>query len=83
VRRHCRTPTRAARLYSHRRGKSAATTFTYDNAYLGNGDAYQLDPALPMMSGMLQTPTNRPIFAAFADSCPEHGGRHLIQRTEK
>jgi len=77
------TPMRAGRLYSHRHGKSESATFTYDDEYLANGDAYQLDPGLPMVSGMLQTPTNQKIFAAFADSCPDRWGRRLVQRTEK
>jgi serine/threonine-protein kinase HipA len=77
------TPTLAGRLYSHRHGKSESATFTYEAAYLANGDAYQLDPGLPMVSGMLQTPTNQKIFGAFADSCPDRWGRRLIQRTEK
>ncbi len=77
------TPKLAGRLYSHRHGNSESATFTYADAYLANGDAYQLDPRLPMVSGMLQTPTNQKIFGAFADSCPDRWGRRLIQRTEK
>lgn len=74
---------RAGRLYSHRRGNSESATFTYDDAYLADGDAYALDPGLPMVSGMLQTPTNQKVFGAFADSCPDRWGRRLIQRAEK
>jgi serine/threonine-protein kinase HipA len=76
-------PTPAGRLYSHRRGRSESATFTYDDAYLANSDAYQLDPGLPMVSGLLQTPLNQKIFGAFSDSCPDRWGRRLVQRTEK
>ncbi len=76
------TPVLAGRLYSHRRGRSESATFAYDARYLADADAYQLDPALPMVSGMLQTPTRLHIFGAFADSCPDRWGRRLIQRAE-
>lgn len=74
---------RAGRLYSHRRRGSESASFTYDDAYLANPAAYQFDPALPLVSGILQTRVNQKIFGAFSDSAPDRWGRKLIQRSER
>ena len=74
---------RAGRLYPHRRRGTESASFTYDDSYLANPKAYPLDPALPLVSGLLQTPANQKIFGAFADSAPDRWGRNLIQRAEQ
>ena len=74
---------RAGRLYPHRRRGAESASFTYDDAYLTKPEAYALDPALPLVSGVLQTPKNQKIFGAFADSAPDRWGRNLIQRAER
>jgi len=73
----------AGRMYSHRRRGSESASFIYDDRYLADPDAYSLDPALPLVTGTLQTPVGRALFGAFADSSPDRWGRTLIQRTER
>lgn len=76
-------PTLAGRLFAHRQGQTESASFTYDPGWVSNDAAYALDPALPRVSGTLQTPANQKMFGAFADSCPDRWGRRLIERTEK
>lgn len=76
-------PTLAGRLFAHRHGQTQSASFTYDPKWLASDTAYDLDPALPRVSGVLQTPTNQKLFGAFSDSCPDRWGRRLIERTEK
>ena len=76
-------PTRAGRLFAHRRGRTESASFTYDPEWVSNDAAYALDPALPRVLGTLQTPTNQKLFGAFADSCPDRWGRRLIERAER
>lgn len=73
----------AGRLYPHVRRGSESASFVYDDKYLSNPDAYDLDPALPLVAGTLQTPVGRPLFGAFADSSPDRWGRTVIQRAER
>jgi len=73
----------AGQMYSHRHRGSESASFVYDNRYLADPDAYSLDPALPLVTGTLQTPVGRRLFAAFADSSPDRWGRTLIQRAER
>ena len=77
------TPTLAGRLFAHRRGRTESASFTYDPGWTSSDAAYALDPALPQVSGTLQTPTNQKLFGSFADSCPDRWGRRLIERTER
>jgi serine/threonine-protein kinase HipA len=74
---------RAGRLYAHRRRGVEAASFVYDDRYLADPDAYALDPALPLVSGTLQTPARRAMFGAFADGSPDRWGRTLIHRAER
>ena len=73
----------AGRLHSHRRRGTESASFIYDDRYLGDPEAYSLDPALPLARGTLQTPTVRALSGAFADSCPDRWGRTLIKRAEQ
>ena len=73
----------AGELYPHYRRGSESASFIYDNSYLANSDAYELDPGLPLVSGTLQTAVGRALFGAFADSSPDRWGRTLIQRAER
>jgi serine/threonine-protein kinase HipA len=70
----------AGRLWPHRRRQTESETFTYAPSYLARRDAYALDPALPVFSGQIQTPSGRPMFGAFSDCAPDRWGRMLIQR---
>ena len=73
----------AGRLYPHLRRGSESASFIYGDKYLASPGAYQLDPALPLVTGTLQTPVGRALFGAFADSLPDRWGRTLIQRAER
>ncbi len=72
----------AGRLYHHRRRGIESQSFVYDDRYLASRDAYALDPALPLVSGPLQTPVGQSMFGAFGDSAPDRWGRTLIMRAE-
>jgi serine/threonine-protein kinase HipA len=74
---------RVGRLYAHRRRGVESASFVYDDRYLADPDAYALDPALPLVSGTLQTPARRAMFGAFADGSPDRWGRTLIHRAER
>jgi serine/threonine-protein kinase HipA len=73
----------AGRLYSHRRRGTESASFAYADRYLANPAAYPLDPALPLLSGLQQTPDRQRIFGAFSDSCPDRWGQRLIERAER
>jgi serine/threonine-protein kinase HipA len=73
----------AGRLYSHSRRGVESASFVYSDRYLADPGAYPLDPALPLVSGTLQTPVSRAMFGAFADSSPDRWGRTLINRAER
>jgi serine/threonine-protein kinase HipA len=73
----------AGRLFPHRRGKAESATFHYFSSYLARQDSYELDPALPLVSGALQTPAGRKIFGAFSDCAPDGWGRMLIARRRR
>lgn len=64
----------------HRRGRSLATSFSDDPAYLTNPSAYSLDPSLPLFSGPHNT-TGLP--GAFADCAPDRWGRNLIAQRSR
>ncbi len=70
----------AGRLWAHRRRNVESATFAYAAGYLARRDNYPLDPALPLVSGQLQTPAGRSIFGAFSDCSPDRWGRMLIRR---
>ena len=72
----------AGRLYPHRRRGVESASFGYDDRYLADPDSYALDPALPLVTGSLQTPVSRALFGAFSDGAPDRWGRTLIARTE-
>jgi serine/threonine-protein kinase HipA len=72
----------AGTLWSHRRRGAESATFAYDSAYLTRSDAYELDPALPLVAGQQQTPVGRAMFGAFSDCAPDRWGRRLIARAE-
>jgi serine/threonine-protein kinase HipA len=70
----------AGRLWAHRRRNIESATFAYAADYLARKDSYPLDPALPLVTGQLQTPAGRGIFGAFSDCAPDRWGRMLIRR---
>jgi serine/threonine-protein kinase HipA len=74
------TDVHAGTLYTHRRRGTESATFSYMTSYLARGDAYALDPAMPLGSGAYQTPVGHKLFGALTDCAPDRWGRRLIQR---
>src|ERR1035437_7614680 len=72
----------AGMLWVHERGEQSAT-FRYSSDYLANPHAYELDPALPLRSGVFQTPGGRGMFNAFGDSSPDRWWHNLMRRQER
>jgi serine/threonine-protein kinase HipA len=73
----------AGELWSHRRRGRESATFSYATAYLELDGAYELDPALPLFGGRLQTADGRALFGAFTDCAPDRWGRRLIARARR
>lgn len=73
----------AGELWSHRRRGRESATFSYAAGYLERSAAFELDPALPLVDGLQQTPGEREIFGAFSDCAPDRWGRRLIGRSER
>ncbi len=71
---------RAGELWSHRRRGRESATFAYATDYLRDPAAFELDPALPLVDGLQQTPDGKAIFGAFSDCAPDRWGRRLIGR---
>lgn len=72
----------AGRMWSHRAGRRETATFVYANDYLSHRHAYQLDPALELMSGHHAVPDGQAMFGAFTDCAPDRWGRTLVARAE-
>src|SRR3984893_19387425 len=72
----------AGRRSPQRRRGVESASFVYDDRYLADPEAYALDPALPLVTGTLQTPLGRALFGAFSDCAPDRWGRTLIKRDE-
>lgn len=73
----------AGEMWSHRRRNRESETFSYATEYLEHPAAFELDPVLPLVNGLQQTPAGREIFAAFGDCAPDRWGRKLIGRAER
>ncbi len=72
----------AGRLWAHRHGSIQSATFAYASDYLARGNAYELDPSLPLTQGVQQTPQGMSMFGCCSDCAPDGWGRRLIQRAE-
>lgn len=73
----------AGELWSHRRRNRESATFSYAVSYLENPASFEVDPALPLLDGLQQTPGKHEIFGAFSDCAPDRWGRRLIGRAER
>ncbi len=74
---------RAGQLVSHYGRGAESATFLYDAAYLANPRAYDLEPALPRVSGAQHTAVGTAMFHSFADSSPDRWGKVLISKAER
>ena len=70
----------AGSLSFHQRRGAESATFAYEPGTSTAQGAYAIDPALPLVSGPLQTPVGQRIFGAFSDCAPESWGRKLTER---
>lgn len=70
-------------LHCHRRRGVESATFRYDDGWLAEPGAYELEPTLPLRSGSFQTPRGMSLFGCFSDSAPDRWGRTLIARAER
>jgi serine/threonine-protein kinase HipA len=73
----------AGTLWPHASRQGQSATFAYGPDYLAHRLAYPLDPALPLVSGQIQTPIGRALFGALTDCAPDGWGRALITRAER
>ena len=60
----------------------AALSLAYDAAWLTDGLAFALDPALTLYAGEQYAPQGAPQFGIFLDSAPDRWGRALMERRE-
>ncbi|QNE35306.1 type II toxin-antitoxin system HipA family toxin [Leifsonia shinshuensis] len=68
----------AGRLHTSLRRGRVSSTFTYDAAFLADGSAYAIDPALPLTRGAW--PVRGSLPGSFLDAAPDRWGRNLISR---
>jgi len=75
-------PTYMGVLSATRTRGSAIFAFSYDQQWIKNGNAQELDPDLRFYSGPQYAPAGRPNFGLFLDSSPDRWGRVLMDRRE-
>jgi serine/threonine-protein kinase HipA len=68
------------RVYE-RRGQSV--TFEYATDFIRDPHAYEIDPALPLASGVFRPPGGKSLFNVFSDSAPDRWGQGLMRRRER
>lgn len=68
------------RLWVRGRADRYTASFEYDASWISRGDAFSIDPLLPLTRGQFHT--SRPLFNAFRDAAPDSWGRLLMQRNE-
>lgn len=73
----------AGHLISYQGRRTESATFLYEATYLADPRAYDLEPALPRVSGAQHTAVGLNLFRSFADSSPDRWGRQLITRAER
>lgn len=72
------TPALLGRLCINKDKRSETYSFAYEESWLrSSGMCCILDPDLSLYRGRQYTPMDKPLFALFADSCPDRWGRFL------
>ncbi len=74
------TPRLAGRLWTRVAREHESASFKYDRSWIGQPDAFALEPALPPGRGAFHTEAGRTLFGALGDSAPDQWGRTLIAR---
>lgn len=69
-------------LFTHRRGQTESSTFSYDQQYVAREDAYAIDPELPLSTSRVQSRVGEAMFGALSDCTPDRWGRTLVKRRE-
>ena len=75
-------PTRMGTLFSTRTRGKEIFSFEYDDAWLKNGMAQNIDPDLQFFSGPHYLNDGKSNFGIFLDSSPDRWGRVLMDRRE-
>jgi serine/threonine-protein kinase HipA len=68
------------RIYE-RRGQSI--TFEYATDFIRDPRSYEIDPALPLSTGVFRPPEGKALFNVFSDSAPDRWGQGLMRRQER
>lgn len=58
-------------------------TYEHDPEWLTAPEAFQFDPALPLVRGPISPAGNREMFGTLGDSAPDTWGRELMRRAER
>jgi serine/threonine-protein kinase HipA len=66
-------------LTRERGGGKSVTSFAYEPRWVADGDAFRIDPSLPLYEGEQYPPT---LPGVFADAAPDRWGRTLLERRE-
>jgi serine/threonine-protein kinase HipA len=74
---------RVGHLWGRTRGDRQIATFECDEAWLGHGERFALEPALKLGAGPFHAPSDKPLFGAIGDSAPDRWGRTLMRRAER
>lgn len=71
-------------LHTHdQRGRATSSTFDYDPTWTAAADAFDLDPATPRGSGVVQSPVGHVLPRALSDCAPDRWGRTLLKQAER
>jgi serine/threonine-protein kinase HipA len=68
------------RIYE-RRGQSI--TFEYATDFMRDPRSYEIDPSLPLSTGVFRPPAGKALFNVFSDSAPDRWGQGLMRRRER
>lgn len=77
------TPNKIGTLFIDEGKGKEVISFEYDEEWLANAnDKLVFDPDLSLFKGRQYTPSDKPVFGVFSDSCPDRWGETLIKRRE-
>ena len=70
-------------LRRHAGARRERVTYAHDPNWLAAPEAFQFDPALPLVQGTIAPPGGREMFGTLGDSAPDTWGRELMRRSER
>lgn len=74
---------RVGTLRRHAGARRERVTYEHDELWLKAPEAFQFDPTIPMVAGVITPPANREMFGTLGDSAPDTWGRELMRRAER